>query len=367
MNRHKVKIAIVGCGQIADAHLQELARIPDAHVVAVCDRFPDLAYQAARRFGVPKWGTSLTDLLKADAPDIVHVTTPPASHFALVRECLRAGVHVYVEKPFTVNGQEAEELVEIAEARRLLICLGHDQLLDPIWVACRQLVAAKAIGDVVHIDATQGYDLDGPFGMVLMSDRDHWVHRLPGGLFQNVMSHAVARIADLMPDDRPRVEAQWFSTRSDAPVATELRASLYGESASATLVFSSAARPVQRVTRILGSRGSIEVDMDARLIRRFFKSSWPGAFGKMQAPLLDLSESWTNVRSNIRRLRRSDLHYFEGMHATFRAFISSVSTGSAPPVSHADALRVTRWMDSIFTVCGDKADHSAPRRVAGVA
>ena len=53
MKRPKLRIALIGCGQIADAHLQEIRKIDSAEAVAVCDRHPDLARQAAARFGVP--------------------------------------------------------------------------------------------------------------------------------------------------------------------------------------------------------------------------------------------------------------------------------------------------------------------------
>ena len=120
--------ALVGCGQIADAHLQELRRVVGTRVVAVCDRYLDVARQAAARYDVPSVFENSEEMLAAVTPDVVHVTTPPQCHYAIVRQCLAAGAHVYVEKPFTVDVHEARELVDCAESRGRMICLGLDQL-----------------------------------------------------------------------------------------------------------------------------------------------------------------------------------------------------------------------------------------------
>ena len=352
----RVRIALIGCGQIADAHLQELRRVPRAEVIAVCDRHIDLARQAAVRFDVPHAFSDVAAMLALE-PEVVHITTPPHTHFPLGRQCLEAGAHLYVEKPFTVDSAEAAMLVSLAESRGLRVCLGHDQLLDPAWQQCRELVASGVLGDVVHVEAVQGYDLEGPFGSLLASDPGHWVHRLPGGIFQNVMSHALARVTDLVPDPELRAHAHWWS-RGGFPFRTELRALLVGRQASGTVTFTSAARPVQKIARIFGTKLALEVDLDARTVTRYASSSLPGALYKMQLPWQRFTSATKNLWNNSRRLWRSDLHYFEGMRATFEQFHGAIRGDAPMPIRHEDALRVTRLMEDIFRQC-QRADVSS--------
>ena len=262
-----VKVALVGCGQIADAHLEQIRRVRSAELVAVCDQQIDLAQQAAARFGVPKVFDDFGDMLETIRPDVLHVTTPPHTHHAIALRALGAGVHVYVEKPFAVNTAEADEIIAAALAAGRLACVGHDQLLDPTWSECRRLVHSGTIGRVVHVDSYQGYDLDGPFGRAFANDPDHWLRRLPGGLFQNVMSHALYRITDLAGEDLPRVSASWLGEKP-LGLPTELRATLLWPDMTAHLVFSSTARPIRRVAKIHGTRGGVEIDLDAQVIRR---------------------------------------------------------------------------------------------------
>jgi predicted dehydrogenase len=360
MTSDRLRIALIGCGQIADAHLQELRRIPSVSVVAVCDLHMDLARQAATRYGVPIAFDDVSRMLDEARPDVVHITTPPHSHRALAMQCLSRRAHVYVEKPFTVDAAEAEEIIAAAEACRLRVCLGHDQLFDPAWQECVQRVAAGEVGTVIHVEALQGYDLAGPFGRLLQDESAHWVHRLPGGLFQNVMSHALARILDVMPDPSPSVFAHWF-TNSDGPsFPTELRVLLVGESCTGTLTFSTRVRPLRRLARVFGTRRAMEVDLDARTVTIDRAAALPGALANAEINWRRFTQARRNLVLNLTRIARCDLHYFEGMHALFARFYDAILTGGPTPVPHEHAIRTTRVMDAVFASCRRTAD-AVPR------
>ena len=73
-----------------------------------------MARQLAERYKVPQHFADLGQLLKESRPDVVNVTTPPQSHFPIARLCLESGTHVYVEKPFTVDENEARHLIDLA-------------------------------------------------------------------------------------------------------------------------------------------------------------------------------------------------------------------------------------------------------------
>ena len=85
-----------------------------------------MAQQLGERIGVERCFRDLTELLKETSPDVVHITTPPQSHFGLAKQCLDAGSHVYLEKPFTLTAADAESLIRFAEDRDLKITVGHN-------------------------------------------------------------------------------------------------------------------------------------------------------------------------------------------------------------------------------------------------
>jgi predicted dehydrogenase len=135
-----LKVAIVGCGKIADAHALALQRIKGCEIVGVCDRESLMARQLYERFPVKKCFTDLAQLLSDAKPDVVHITTPPESHFGIAKLCLDWGSHVYVEKPFTVYEHEARKLIELANEKGLKITAGHDDQFSHVARRMRSLV-----------------------------------------------------------------------------------------------------------------------------------------------------------------------------------------------------------------------------------
>ena len=129
--RKMLRVAIIGCGKIADQHLLAINRIPDCKVIAACDRELLMADQLAERFGVASCFSDAREMLTTARPDVVHVTTPPQSHFALGKQCLERGSHLYLEKPFTVTADEAEFLIGLATQNGLKITAGHNYQFTP--------------------------------------------------------------------------------------------------------------------------------------------------------------------------------------------------------------------------------------------
>src|SRR5438046_2602543 len=141
-----LKVAIVGCGKIADAHAAQIQRLEGCEIVGVYDREPLMAKQFYERFSVKRYFDDLTRLLSDARPDVVHVTTPPQSHFEIATFCLERGCHVYVEKPFTVDEAEAQSLVRLANERRLKLTVGHDDQFSHVARRMRALVQSGYLG-----------------------------------------------------------------------------------------------------------------------------------------------------------------------------------------------------------------------------
>ena len=91
-----------------------------------CDLEPLMAQQLCERYQIKQAFSDVAQLLDTCRPDVVHITTPPQGHFDLGKQCLEAGCHVYVEKPFALDRDETEELLDIAEEKSLKVTVGHD-------------------------------------------------------------------------------------------------------------------------------------------------------------------------------------------------------------------------------------------------
>jgi predicted dehydrogenase len=343
-----LKIAVVGCGQIADAHLQEIAKIDGVDAVAVCDREPDLAYQAAARWNIPNQYNDLERMLDEARPDVVHITTPPQSHAPLAIVCLERGAHVYVEKPFAVDAAETRRVIELATLLNKVVCVGHDHLFDPVWLEALNRIRIGEIGTIAHVDSQQGYDPGGPFGRLIQTDAHHWIHRLPGGIFHNVISHAISKVTPFLVDHDPDMVATAFGATSEFPLPTELRVALRGTSVTANVTLLSRAKPTQRLVRIYGTRAGLEVDFESGIVRSIRNAQLPGAFGRIEMPIRQTLEAAKHTARAITRFVRSDLHYFAGMRNLFTALYTAARTGSPPPIPYDEIQRVANIMDAIF-------------------
>jgi len=135
-----LKVAIVGCGKIADAHASQIGRIDGCEIVGVCDREPLMAQQLYERFPVKRHFSDVAEMLREARPDVVHICTPPESHYDIATICLKSGTHVYVEKPFTVNEEQARKLVILAIEKGLKMTAGHDDQFTHVARRMRTLV-----------------------------------------------------------------------------------------------------------------------------------------------------------------------------------------------------------------------------------
>ena len=363
-----LKVAIVGCGKIADSHASQIGRIAGCAIVGVCDREPLMARQLAERFPIGRWTSDLGELLSATRPDVVHVTTPPASHFEIARTCLEAGCHVYVEKPLALDVNQTEALVALAAENGRKLTAGQDDQFTHVARRMRALVQRGYLGGPpVHIESTYGYDLgDAGYARALLADKGHWVRRLPGGLLQNIISHGVARIAEHLSGDAPTVIAHGFvSPRlralGERELIDEARVIVSQDGGpTAYFTFSSQMRPSLHELRLFGPRNGLLLDQDRETLVRLRGTRRKSYLEKFVPPLDLARQQLGNVVTNARTFLARDFHMKSGMKYLIEAFYRSIVDDTPPPIPYREIVLTARIMDAIF-------DQLRSRRAAEVA
>ncbi|MCL6459123.1 MAG: Gfo/Idh/MocA family oxidoreductase [Gorillibacterium sp.] len=138
----KWKIAVIGLGDIAQkAYLPVLSRHAGIDVVSVMSRREETVNQVRAEYRFPSGCTDLPSLLRTE-PDAVFVHAPTEAHFAIVQECLRQGLHVYVDKPLSYDIREAEAMVEAADKYGKLLAVGFNRRFAPFYVEAKAWLAA---------------------------------------------------------------------------------------------------------------------------------------------------------------------------------------------------------------------------------
>jgi predicted dehydrogenase len=351
-----LKAAIVGCGKIADSHASQIARIDRCEIVAVCDKEPLMAKQLAKRFPVKHAFSSLTELLDVAKPDVVHITTPPQSHFPLAKTCLERGCHVYLEKPFTVWADEAEELIALANTKGVKITAGHDDQFSHVTRRMRSLVRGGYLGGApVHMESYYCYEISNTgYAGALLGDKQHWVRRLPGKLLQNIISHGIARIAEFLPDDSPEVITCGFTSPllrklGESEIIDELRTIIHcAGGTTAYFTFSSQMRPGLHGFRIYGSKNGLALDQDQETLIKLRGAHLKSYAEKFVPPLSIARQHLQNVSVNLRTFLRNDFHMKSGMKFLIESFYRSITEGTPEPIPYREIILTARIMETIF-------------------
>lgn len=146
-----VGVALIGCGYWGSNLCRVLAQHPGFNLRWICDPDPG-ALERARRLAPGARGTSSLDQVLADsATDVVVIATAPATHHVMALAALRAGKHTFVEKPLARTTTEATEMVEEAEARGLVLMVGHTYLYNAAVQRVKAMLDAGELGDIHYV------------------------------------------------------------------------------------------------------------------------------------------------------------------------------------------------------------------------
>ena len=245
-----VRWGILGTGTIADAFVKDL-KLTGHRVAAVGSRSAETAKRFASAFDIPGAHGSYEDLVADKAVDIVYIATPVTRHHDDAALALRAGKHVLVEKPFTVNAGEAQSLVDLAADRGLLVLEAMWTRWLPHIIAVRRIITDGAIGEVraVIADHTQSLPQDPTFRLNVLE--------LGGGALLDLGVYPIALASEVLGTPTAIEATATFSpTGVDAETGIILR--YPGDRTAVIYTALNALGPNRAV--IIGSHGRIEID-----------------------------------------------------------------------------------------------------------
>ncbi len=166
----KVKIAFIGTGWIAEAHARALLKMEDVEIVALADLVPGKAQKFAEKFGIEnaRYYESDEALIAAekDNIDAVTICTYNTQHAPCAIHALDAGLHVMLEKPFTVTLDEAIEVMKAEKKSGKILTIGFQPRMSENMQMIKKIVQSGELGDIYYIQAGGGRrrGIPTPFG-----------------------------------------------------------------------------------------------------------------------------------------------------------------------------------------------------------
>jgi predicted dehydrogenase len=150
-----VSIGVIGYGYWGPNLVRNFAELTQARVATVSDLDPEKLALVQRRFPGTGVTTNYRDMLADASIDAIAIATPVHTHYKLALEALRAGKHVWVEKPMTETPEQAAELVAEARARNLVLMVDHTFVYTGAVMKMRELIASGELGRVYYYDSSR--------------------------------------------------------------------------------------------------------------------------------------------------------------------------------------------------------------------
>jgi len=255
-SEQSIKCGIVGYGpsfNMGRNHAEWINATEGMETTAVCDIDPE-RIKAAKKELPPLKGyfTDTSEMLKMEGLDLVVVVLPHNLHAPITLKCLKAGKNAILEKPMCLTVEEADNMIEIAKKKGVMLSVFHNRRWDPDYIAIKDIIAKDLIGKVFHIECFAG-DYGHP-GFWWRSDK-----AISGGIMYDWGAHVLdwilcmvnSKVISVMGDMQKRV---WHSVTNEDHSQAYMR---FRNGVTAEFMISNIAAVNKPKWLILGTKGSI--------------------------------------------------------------------------------------------------------------
>ncbi|HEU4341044.1 MAG TPA: Gfo/Idh/MocA family oxidoreductase [Candidatus Binatia bacterium] len=301
----KVAVGVVGVGYLGKFHAQKYAASDKAALMGVAD----VDLKRAREVAGPLGAAAVADFHELiGRVQAVSIAVPTRLHYAIAREFLNAGVDVLIEKPLAVNLNEGQELVDLAQAKGLVLQVGHLERFNP---------AIRRLEGVINQPKFVECHRLAPF-IERGTDVD---------VVLDLMIHDIDIIASLVRSPVQRVEAVGVPVLTDKPDIANARIT-FANGCIANVTSSRVSVKRERKVRFFQPDAYISIDYDQRRAQIFYKPL-PGA-------------GWLDIRSETIEIKEGD-----ALADEIESFIECVKDRQAPLVSGVEGLRALEIASTI--------------------
>ncbi len=356
----KLNVGMVGCGMFAETHLNILQKFKNATVIAICDPNQEAREKVAKKFKVSKTYESIQEMLSSEQIDVVHIVTPAQTHLELALAAMKKNCHVLVEKPVALNTKEAKEMFAAATKYKVKLTVDHNHVFDEVMIKARETIASGTLGRIANVESwyASSYSSNTKSRFLRYDAKDMWVYKLPGLLYQDMISHPISLLTDVMGKVKEVKASTQYMHIVPHMQNDELRVLVEGEKMLGSIHMSLAITPRYHSVNIYGTKGTLKIDFLNKFV--FHDKVFPILPKVISRNMMIVKHAGILIFSTMRNafniLRRKH-SLFEGNERLIHLFYRSILLDEPVPISEEEALQSMEIMDAIWQQIDKKNGH----------
>ncbi len=319
----------------------------DVEVLAVCDLSPTRAEATAERFGVATWHTDYEHILDTFRPDLVHITTPPASHYPITKSCLARKLNVLCEKPVTLDYRQFTELKKQAEENGCVFIENHNLRYHSSILRIQELIKSGQFGVVIDVQIFFALNLIGQGSPYTDSNAPHFGLSLRGGVIGDFLPH-IAYLTCMFAGPATDVRTLWTKRDPGTPLPSdEFRAFVKGERAPAYVGFSATSDVAGYWIRVTGTQMAADANLlePPRLTLRRFRSGEPALASLRDGLAEGRATLACTTKAFLRKLGGTSS--YDGLPEMIKAIYSAIGGGEPQPIPLVEIDDVAQLIDRL--------------------
>lgn len=220
MQKEKIRIGFVGCGQFCRAFVPLFKAHPDVEYVAVTDIFPERCKEYDNLFHVNKIFASFEEMLASDEVNSIAIFAQRNIHGEMAIAALKAGKNVYSAVPMASTVAEIKQIVELVRKTGLTYSMGETGHYRPASIFCRQKYASGEMGDLVYAEAQYNHDMKHLYDVFKYTEGDQW-HKMAGLPPMHYPTHSTSMILSAAKTYATKVAAFGYRDHIDPDIFGE--------------------------------------------------------------------------------------------------------------------------------------------------
>lgn len=348
-------VGIIGCGLIADTHVEAILHFAPGMAIAVCDPLPGKAELLRQKYGLKVAYTNISEMLANERPFSVHILSPPQMHVDHARQSLEAGCHVVVEKPLCFSRRAAEELFAVAEKSGRSLCVDHSLLFQPSVKKVLDALHRSPRMRVLQVNSFYGMEgaESGPNG-AFMPD---WKRQMIGGFIMDSLVHPIT-LAVALSGAPSKIQINFV--KKDGQI-NEFLMSWESENSVVAISISIGSQPFRRQTEVMTTEGTFTIDHSSEVLVASGMGFGPRPIRKVGKNLGYAAQLVSGTLGTIWQVLHGTIKQNPGARALIREFYKHLDGKANIPVSRQNVLDTVCALEHAGSLVSD--EKGSPNRL----